>query len=136
MTVLYPFVDRDLLDAGALVALREELAGFRRFPLTLTRLLRFPSSPATLYLAPEPAAPFADMTRRVAGRFGLEPYGGGHDQVVPHLTVAMADDQALLDRIERDVAPRLPIATTVDAVHVIAHTGDGWGVAHEIRLAP
>jgi hypothetical protein len=40
------------------------------------------------------------------------PYEGVHETVTPHLTVAYGDD-ALLDEVEADVTPKLPIEAHV-----------------------
>src|SRR5438067_13205127 len=83
VTVLYPFVEH--IDGRVTAELGDELSGMRRFPLTLACLRRFPP-PAVLYAAPDPVRPFVDLTQRVAERFQLQPYGGAHDEIVPHLT--------------------------------------------------
>jgi hypothetical protein len=46
------------------------------------------------------------------------PYGGPHDEVVPHLTVGHGVDPAELRNAERQIAPDLPIKTTVAAVEL------------------
>jgi 2'-5' RNA ligase len=133
VTVLYPFIEAEHLNDAVLAALRDELSGMRRFRLTLARLGRFPP-PAVLYAAPEPAQPFMELTQRIAERFDLEPYGGEHEEIVPHLTIACGDDPTVLDRIEHLVAPLLPIATIVDAVHVVERAAGRWGVAATVAL--
>src|SRR5215831_5332630 len=55
VTVIYPFLDRGLLDDGVLGELAEVFARQRAFEARLARCGRFPG---VLYLAPEPAALF------------------------------------------------------------------------------
>jgi hypothetical protein len=60
-----------------------------------------------VYLAPEPAEPFVELTRALWRRFpGWPPYGGVHPTITPHLTVAWHEK---LDEAETDVASRLPV---------------------------
>ena len=114
ITLLFPFVPAEEIDNQVLLDLRELFAGFEPFGFTLPRCGRFA---ATLYLAPEPAGAFVELTRALCERWpDCEPYGGEFDRVVPHLTVATAEDE-LLDAIEADVAPRLPLtARATEAV--------------------
>jgi hypothetical protein len=82
------------------------VAGLGPFGFALTRVGRFPG---VLYLAPEPAGPFVRLTTECNARWpDFAPYGGAHDQVVPHLTVAEGPEPAgLAEELER----RLPIQT-------------------------
>lgn len=89
VTVLFPFVAPELVDGAVLGRLRGALAGVSPFAFELARVGRFPE---TAYLAPDPAEPFADLTRRLAGAFpAFPPFGGAHDDIVPHLTVSHGD---------------------------------------------
>ena len=65
------------------------------------------------YLAPEPPEPFARLTEAIAERWpNYPPYEGIHEVVIPHLTVAYGDD-ALLDAVDADITPKLPIDAVV-----------------------
>lgn len=91
ITVLYPFIRPDEISDSTTAALREVLARFAEFRFRLTRLDHFPEG--ATYLAPEPAAPFVDLTVAVAERFPTyPPYGGAYARVIPHLTVAESPD--------------------------------------------
>jgi 2'-5' RNA ligase len=108
VTVLFPFVPAEEIDDALLEELRALFAGFEPFGFTLPRLRRFPT---TLYLEPEPAGPFRELTRAVAERWPEhQPYEGEFEDVVPHLTVAQGEPE-LLDAAEADVAPKLPLVT-------------------------
>jgi 2'-5' RNA ligase len=134
VTLLYPFADSRLLVAGMVSELREELARFPPFTLRLARLARFTGPPAVLYAVPEPRKRFLAMTAALTARFGFLPYGGVHSEVIPHLTIAIAEDPVVLDAAEGDAAQRLPISDVVDAVEVWEHDPAGWRRLHAIPL--
>jgi 2'-5' RNA ligase len=109
VTLLYPFVAADAIDEEVVRALREVVSRFAAFDFALARVDRFPD---VAYLAPEPAEPFRRLTEALAERWPEHPpYGGIHESVVPHLTVAHGD-RRLQDEVEREVAPGLPIRAT------------------------
>ena len=67
-----------------------------------------------LWLAPEPADPFVALTAAVAAAFpAYPPYGGAHDEVIPHLTVGHDAPEARLRDAEADVLPRLPVSADI-----------------------
>ncbi len=110
VTILFPFVEPARL-GEAEGRLAELVAATAAFELTFARTARWPE---LLYLVPEPAEPFAALTRAVERDWpDHPPYGGAHETIVPHLTVAESTDSALLDRIAAKVEPRLPIVTRV-----------------------
>lgn len=110
VTILFPFVEPARL--GEVESrLAELVSGTAAFELTFARTARWPE---LLYLVPEPAEPFVALTRAVEREWPDQPpYGGAHETIVPHLTVAESPDSALLDRIAAEVGPQLPIATRV-----------------------
>ena len=134
ITVMYPFVLPRLLDKNTVHALRDTLAGIGPFTLALARLERFTGDTHVLYAVPEPAEPFIAMTHAVSERFHLAPYGGAHDTVHPHLTIAVTDDERLLDGIEPAAANALPIAARIDRVDLAVREPDGWRTHHSIPL--
>jgi 2'-5' RNA ligase len=92
---------------GATDPVRRVLEHVPQFPFRLTRLARFPEG--ATYLAPEPAAPFVDLTTAITERFpSYLPYGGAHAEVIPHLTVAQSPDAPAdeLAEIERHLPIR------------------------------
>ena len=111
VTVLYPC-------PGEVEAIAQVLAPFDQFDVTFTRVDRFPG---TLWLAPEPAAPFVALTEAMVARFpDWPPYGGVFKSVIPHLTVA----QTSLDDVAVQVEPLLPLASRVESV-VLYESADG-----------
>jgi len=122
VTLLFPFV-APVTDA--LVAELEEV--FRPvapFAVELRELRRFPG---VLYLAPEPAAPFAELTAELVRRYpDHPPYGDASFPVVPHLTVAQGGDE-LLDCAASDVGAAVPISAEAREV-LLLEEGVPWRV--------
>jgi hypothetical protein len=103
VTVLYPA-------PGDVVGIAETLWDFSAFDVDFGRLDRFPG---VLWLAPDPAAPFREMTNAVVGRYpDYPPYGGTFAHVIPHLTVAQAE----LNDAATAVAEWLPLRTRAESV--------------------
>jgi 2'-5' RNA ligase len=133
ITVLYPFMPPDELSGREADAVRQVLADFPEFPFRLTRLSHFPEG--ATYLAPEPAAPFVDLTMAIAERFpAYPPYGGAYADVIPHLTVAQSPDAPAgeLAEIER----HLPIPCVAREVSLMLEGDDGlWSTRSRFALA-
>ena len=131
VTILFPFVEPERL-AEVAGRLAELVAATRAFDLTFARTARWPE---LLYLVPEPAEPFVALTHRIERTWpDYPPYGGIHEAIVPHLTVAETEDPSLLDAIAADVEPQLPLRTRVREASVFVE--DRLGRWHEhSRLA-
>ncbi len=130
VTVVSPFLPDALLSASVLEALRAECAKTAPFEVTFSRVGRFTG---VLYLAPEPTRGFRDLTARLVERWPeAPPYGGKHEDVVPHLTVADAATDAALEAAERDLRPKLPLKTTVDAADLSVFDGRRWHVRERL----
>jgi 2'-5' RNA ligase len=133
VTLLYPFTDDD----RALAEAAEVVAEFPAFDFTLAAAMRFPENRRVLCLRPEPDAPFRELTTALVRAFpDFPPYGGKYAQVIPHATVAIADD-VVLDAIERELAGSLPIAAraTEAAVMEREHEDTDWRVRGTIAFA-
>ena len=129
VTVLYPFVPQDrYLEVRA--ALAGVLAEHEPFDYSLVAVRSFPG---VIFLAPEPVAPFVHLTESVAGRFGLAPYDGRFETVVPHLTVALRR-RRLPRRHELALRASLPIPSTATSVEVLADTGGHWALVDSVPL--
>lgn len=113
VTLLYPFVDSAELTTGVLREVERVVADVDQFEVTFRSVARLEGPPPTLYLVPQPAAPFADLTRALVAAFpAYPPYGGRYEEIVPHLTVATAD-AATLAPIAAAVSASLPLAAPV-----------------------
>lgn len=125
VTVLYPFTHTGGLTAERLEHVGRIVASQEPFELVLATTGRFELDPPLLYLAPEPAAPFAALTAGLAAAFPEHPpYDGLHDALVPHLTVA-GGDAAALDAIEAELLPSLPVRARVTEAWLMARGSDG-----------
>jgi 2'-5' RNA ligase len=114
---------------GEIAAIAEVLEPFAAFDVAFRRLEQFPE---ILWLAPEPPEPFVAMTEAMVGRFpDYPPYGGLHDRIVPHLTVA----QAQLEEAAALVEPLLPLQSRVEEVVLYEHAqGEHWREVHTFDL--
>jgi 2'-5' RNA ligase len=121
VTVLAPFVPVRLFGAEERDRLLRVLAAVTPFDFRLDRTGWFGST--TLWLGPEDPAPFADLTQRVFAAFpDYPPFGGQHDEVVPHLTVGLDRAVDELLRAERAIMPELPVVGRVSAVTLKAES--------------
>ncbi|MGW1070342.1 2'-5' RNA ligase family protein [Streptomyces aureus] len=124
VTVLFPFLHESRLDGGTLAEIEAVIGRHRPFEARFGDFGRFPG---TLYLAPRPDAPFRALTEAVVDRWPeTPPFGGEFDEIVPHLTVAQGQDEAVLDGAEADLRDRLPFVTRVASVDLMVHDGSRW----------
>jgi 2'-5' RNA ligase len=100
ITALFPFAPADAIDTALEAAVAEVVAGFAPFEFRLADVGTFPS---VLYLAPEPAQPFVELTNALWSRWPqFPPYGGAYDDVIPHLTVATGrQPPEIIERLRR-----------------------------------
>jgi 2'-5' RNA ligase superfamily len=130
ITVLAPFVPPDLLTPAVEDELRALFAGIAAFDFRLTEVRRWP---LVVYLAPEPSERFSALIEAMADRFpSYPPYGGIHEEVIPHLTVAeceregsCADPDAILGEVERAISGVVPIEARADEVWLMTGS-DRW----------
>jgi hypothetical protein len=102
-----------------LYAAVEALRPFGAFDVAFAEFGRFPG---TLWLAPEPAAPFVAMTEALMAAFpGHAPYDGMFEEITLHLTVAQGDE---LDAAETAIATALPLASRASSVVLFEQVAD------------
>ena len=103
------------------------------FDLELRRTTRFPE---TIYLAPEPAEPFRTLTAAIAAEWPeAPPYGGAYPDVTPHLTIGDAVTTEVMDEIDADVAPQLPLRTRITEAHLWVFDGARWQPRERLPFA-
>ena len=123
VTALWPFLPVDALDAAAEQRLRELLAGAAPFTFTLARVSALADAAV---LVPEPAEPFAALTRLLWDQWPeCPPYGGAYDDIAPHVVVAIDPSAADRAAIETALAPRLPLAARAAEVLLVEETASG-----------
>ena len=134
ITLLVPFVSAPLLDETVEARLRSVLAAHSPFDYGLDRVERF--SGGILYLAPQPSLPFFELTEALVAEFPEHPpYEGEHDEVIPHATVAVSDDDRLLDRIEHELESKLPVACRASSTLLVERGPDlRWSRRSELPL--
>ena len=97
----------------------DALSPFAAFEVTFAGFGRFPG---TLWLAPDPAAPFVAMTEALVAAFpDHAPYGGEFTGITPHLTVAEGDE---LDAAEAAIAAALPLTSRASSVTLFEQVAD------------
>ena len=132
VTLLVPFVPSEQLDDKLVAELRELFAAQPAFSFSLPRVARFEE---VAWLAPEPDQPFRRLTELICSRYpDYPPYEGIHDEVIPHLTVALGD-AALQDRIAAELSPALPIEAHAREVTLLEQRADGsWHPRERLPL--
>ena len=138
VTVLYPFVEPEQVGAQVLKRLAAAVSTVPAFDVAFRRTAW--SSDDVLWLAPDPAGPFRDLTAAVVAAVPTHPpYAGAYDGSTPHLTVGdrRLADAAALQRAERDVSASLPLHARVDCIYLFAGADapDSWSVLHEAPLS-
>jgi 2'-5' RNA ligase len=122
VTLLFPFVPTAQVGDALLKELGELFRAQASFSFSLPRAARFPE---VIWLAPEPADPFRKLTELIFERYpAYPPYEGIHDEVIPHLTVAVGD-RTVQDEVEVALTPHLPIAANAREVTLLVEDESG-----------
>jgi hypothetical protein len=110
ITVLGPFVPIEACNDQLFGKLRTVFSQTKRFDFRLEEVATFPGD--VVYLAPEPADAFVELTQVGVEAFpGFPPYGGRFQSVIPHLTVGPIWSVEM----ERDLIARARNAAPIDA---------------------
>lgn len=111
VTVHYPWVPAETVDAATLDQVRDLAATTPPFPVTFSELRWFASD--VLWLAPTPDHELRELSERSAALWPEAPqYGGEFEDVMPHLTIgdlAGGGDEAGLHQAGDDLAAVLPL---------------------------
>jgi 2'-5' RNA ligase len=132
VTLIVPWLPPEEITATDLEELDRELGEAKAFDFTLSHVDWF--GRRVLWVAPEPAKPFLELTRNLSERFGTPPYEDEFDEVVPHLTVAHATDGVELVPVAADLACQLPVPCRAEEVWVMVGDGRRWELRHQARL--
>ena len=134
VTILYPFMAPELIDADVLATLQRVVDSVPRFNYRMARTQRFP---VALYLDPEPGEPFSALTDGIFRAFpDYPPFDGKFETVVPHVTVAHGDEP-LLCEIEVELRIALPgsgVAARCTEVVLIENSSGRWEQMHVFAL--
>ncbi|MYX37057.1 MULTISPECIES: 2'-5' RNA ligase family protein [unclassified Streptomyces] len=124
VTVLFPFLDASRIDEGVCAAIGEVLGRRESFEARFDHCGRFPG---VLYLAPAVDTSFRRLTEAIVERWPENPpFGRQFDDVVPHLTAAQGQDEAVMEKAEADLLTGLPVVAQVSAVDLLVHDGTRW----------
>lgn len=132
VTLVVPWIPPDRLTPDHLRQLRHIAATTQPFDFELTRPCWF--GERVLWLAPEPPAPFLELTHRLVGQFGTTPWEGEFDEVIPHLTVGHVGDRQALDEAADAIKAHLPLWCHASEVWVMAGDGLGWRTLAKVPL--
>jgi 2'-5' RNA ligase len=134
VTVLYPWLPAAEVSPAEEAALAALAADHPPFTLTFATFGHFP---AALWLAPDPPEPVRRLTRAVVARWPqCPPYQGRFDGDHPHLTIADGHDPARLPDVTADIAPHLPLHTTVTALTLVEETPESrWRLRASFPLS-
>jgi 2'-5' RNA ligase len=133
ITLIVPWLPPDEIDEADLEDLDATVKDVRAFEFSLAHVDWF--GRRVLWVAPEPARPFVELTTLLADRFGTPPWEDEFDEVIPHLTVAHASDGVELVPMAADVAGRLPLRCRAEELWVMVGDGHRWSRRHRTLLA-
>jgi 2'-5' RNA ligase len=135
LTIMFPFLEPAAVSDDVLRALEDVFAAEPAFDYTLVAVREFKDG-GVLYLAPEPAAPFLRLTERIAGRFGVKPYGGAYLEAIPHLTVGEDIPSDERERVAGALTRALPLpAHATQAWLMVGRTDRTWTRSHVFAFA-
>ena len=121
ITVMYPFLPPHRIDAAVRQAIANMAAHMSPFSFSLTHVDQFPG---VYYLAPQPTAPFVQLTAATQERWPeCKPYGGVFDEVRPHVTIGFGD-RPVADLAELEV--RLPIEMEASELWLLEQSAGRW----------
>ena len=137
VTVLYPYLPPSKITTQVEETLTNVFSAFGAFEATFNETGQFPG---VLYLIPSADGPFRHLTEAVIARFPeAPPYGGKFSAIVPHLTVAHADDPARLAEISAELATAaksaFPIVASVRDIVLLEEQGGRWRERRRFALS-
>jgi 2'-5' RNA ligase len=134
VTLMFPFVPPADLTEPLVESLEALIAAANPFDFALTRVHEFEQG--VVYLEPEPAGPFAQLTRDIGRRFGLLPFAGAFgERPIPHVTVAMPESGIRSPRVSDELGPYLPISLRAEAAWLmVGSNAQGWRTFREMPL--
>jgi hypothetical protein len=119
LTVLYPFLPPSRIDETVCGALAGLFSGVPAFGFTLDRVGWFGDE--VVWLGPGEPERFSALTALAFAAFpSCPPYGGGYDEVIPHLTVGDRGGLTAMRAAAAAILPHLPIEATATEVTLMA----------------
>jgi 2'-5' RNA ligase len=137
ITVLFPFMSPDAIDAVVLQRVQRVVSKATAFEFSLTQANRFP---ATAYLEPIPPAPFIALTERLVSEFPeFPPFGGIFPTIIPHLTVAhgsSSEAEVAEAELLTLLAAHGPVKSECTSLVLLENSTGLWRQMHVFPLAP
>jgi 2'-5' RNA ligase len=124
ITLIVPWLNPEDIDDVELARLEGVAAKTAPFEFVLRSVDRF--GRRVLWLAPDPARPFLDLTDALDEEFHTPPWAGEFKDVIPHLTVVHSKDGAELDAVAAALDRHLPIACQATELRVMLGDGAHW----------
>ena len=122
VTILFPFLPCDDLGPRARKELAAMAGAIPTFDVRFEQVRRLPD---LVWVQPEPAAPFTELTTAVAARWPSHlPYDGAFDIVIPHLTL-VGSDIADLEAVEALARRSTPFARRAQRLELWCQDGAG-----------
>ena len=119
LTVLYPFLPPAEIGPDVVTELARLFHGVHRFAFILDRVRWFGES--VVWLGPSDESPFRTLTGLASTAYpSCPPYGGGHPDTVPHLTIGHLGGMSEMHAAAEAVAPLLPIRAEATEVTLMA----------------
>lgn len=138
VTLLYPFLPAERVDAGVLAELEWFFKGVDSFPVGFDRVGRFEQHGVVFLQSGSDA--LGQLTRALARRWPeCPPYSGEIpvDEVVPHLTIVQTDDRALRQSAANAVSPGLPVRFLAERAALWSCDDAGeWSETATFRFGP
>jgi 2'-5' RNA ligase len=135
ITVLVPFMSPERITEAVLQRVHRALSEVPAFSFKLAKVQRFP---ATTYLAPEPAEPFIALTQSLVRTFPeYPPFGGEHESIIPHLTVAhgsASEAELAAAELAGKMQTHGPIASSCASVALLENSSGIWREMHAFTL--
>jgi 2'-5' RNA ligase len=135
ITILFPFMAAEEITSDVLREAQTALNAVTSFAFSLPTIGRFPT---TAYLSPAPSEPFVALTTALTERFPMfRPYGGAHEDTVPHLTVAQGDASnaaSAAAELEHRLRALGPIRTRCKSVTLLENSSGHWREMHVFNL--
>jgi 2'-5' RNA ligase len=131
ITLLGPWLPQP--SAAELARVGRIVADVPAFDFTLAEFDEFPDG--VIYLRPEPAAPFAELTARLVAAFPqCPPYGGLFGTVVPHLTLDRRSPTVTRSTVRAAVGDLVPAHTRAERVDLQWWDNHDCHVRHSWKL--
>jgi len=124
ITLLYPFAPRDELTDELLAQIRSFFSSRPPFAFELTGIASWPQ---VVYAVPEPDTELRDCMEALHALFPhWPPYGGIHDEVTPHATLAEdVDASRIHPEIDRRLREHLPWPYRADTATLLEENAPG-----------